>query len=116
MRTNGASRTVIEMTKDKLGEGERRKRVTPFLLRTISNIFDVLRKLHILISGKAKQREGSPLFYYVYYPGYCLQIIILILGKAKAKGKGHPFLLRTLSFFSVRGEQKAKRTAVICDL
>ena len=39
-----------------------------------------------------------------------------ILGKGKAIGKGHPFLLRTTSYLSARGEQKAKSTAAICDL
>ena len=39
-----------------------------------------------------------------------------ILGKGKAKGKGRPFLLRTISYFSARGEQKAKRRVGICDL
>ena len=77
------------MTKDKLAEGERRKRVNPFLLQTIYWIYFANYKFWF--QARQNKGKGSPLFYYVYYPGYHLQITIFYLRQGKSKGKGSPF-------------------------
>ena len=65
--------------------------------------------------GKTKGRVHLfCITYFIFDIVYKLQSFIL--GKGNAKGKGRPFLLHTISYFSARGEQKAKRTVGICDL
>ena len=85
--------------KRQVGRGGAKEEGHPFLLQTISNIFDVFCKLQSLISGRAKQRERFTPFLlrilsWILFTNY----IFFILGKGKAIGKGHPFLPRTASY------------------